>query len=434
MQVSVENVGKLARKLTVKVPAEQVEARVRERLRELGQTVRLKGFRPGKVPSKVIEQRFGQQVRNEAMSDVIGRSFQDAVRQENLRPAVSPSIQAAPAAGSKDIEYIATFEVLPELGAIDVSTLSVTRPIATVEEADIDAMIETLRQQRRQWHAVERAAAASDMVLFEYAADAQGQRHPATGMERAGAIIGSGALFAEFEQALVGLAAGGEKSVSLNFPENFREAALAGKSAQVQIKIVRVQEGRLPTVDAQFVAAFGITEGGVAKFRDDVRANLQRELTQNLHARVKGDAVDKLVAAYQDLELPQGMIDAESRNLLAQARQNAERAGVTPPADPSLFTDMARRRVLAYILLTEIGRQQKISLDQRKLNEMLATIASTYEEPEKVIELYARDQELMNNLRNRVLEDQVIDWIVDRAKVTEEKLTFDQVMKARAGQ
>jgi trigger factor len=434
MQVSVENVGKLARKLTVKVPAEQVEARVRERLRELGQTVRLKGFRPGKVPSKVIEQRFGQQVRNEAMSDVIGKSFQDAVRQENLRPAVSPSIQAAPAAGSKEIEYTATFEVMPEIGGIDVSTLSITRPAAAVEEADIDAMIETLRQQRRQWHAVERAAGPGDMVLFEYSAVADGLRHPASGLERAGTIIGSGALFAEFEQALVGVGAGGEKQVALTFPANFREAALAGKSAQVQIKIVRIQEGRLPSVDEQFAAAFGITEGGVAKFREDVRANLQRELTQNLHARVKTDAVDKLVAAYQDLELPQGLIDIESRNLLAQAKQNAERAGVTPPADASLFTDMARRRVLAYVLLTEVGRQQKIALDQRKLNDMLATIASTYEEPEKVVELYARDQELMNNLRNRVLEDQVIDWVVDHARVTEEKLSFDQVMKARAGQ
>lgn len=434
MQVSIEATGKLERKLTVRFPAEQVETRVRQKMQELGRTVRLKGFRPGKVPARVIEQRFGQQVRNEALSDAIGNSFQEAVRQQNLRPAVAPSITADAAQGD-EIQYTATFEVMPDVGAIDVSALSLTRYVSAVDDADVDRMIDTLRQQRRSWEPVERAAAAGDMALFEFSATADGLRFPAEGAERAGTIIGSGALFAEFEQALTGMAAGETKSVELTFAPNFREAALAGKPAQVEIHLIRVQEPRLPEIDDAFVAAFGIRDGGVEKFRADVRANLERELKGALSGRQKSETVDKLLAHFADIDVPVGMVQNEMRALLGQAQQRARQAGVAAPQDASLFAADAERRVRAYVLLNEIARQNAIQVDPQRVNELMASIASTYEEPEKVVELYMQDAELMNGLRNRVMEDQVVDWVLAHAKATEEHLPFTQVMQpaARAG-
>jgi trigger factor len=429
MQVSVENVGKLERKLTVRIPAERVDARVRERMRELGQSVRIKGFRPGKVPPKVMEQRFGAQVRNEAMSDVIGRSFQEAVRQENLRPAVAPSIRTSRDAEQGEIEFIATFEVVPDLGTIDVSAIEIEKPVSAVADTDIDAMIETLRQQRKQWTPVERAAAVGDMVMLEYAASGEGFRHPESGMDRVGTILGTGALTPEFEAAIAGLKIDESKTTSVTFPADFRQPAVAGKTASVEFKVVRIQEGSLPAVDEAFAASFGITEGGVEKFRSDVRANLERELNGSLRAKLKAETVGKLVAANQHVDVPNSMVETEARAMLAQARQQAQRVGVTPPDSTDLFKADAAKRVLAFLLLNEIGRQHQIQVDQRRVADELAMIASTYEEPHKVVEMYSRDEEVMTTLRNRVHEDQVVEWIVAHAKVSEKPLAFQDAMK-----
>lgn len=431
MQVSVENVSSLERKLTVRIPADRYESRVRERIRELGQSVRLKGFRPGKVPTRVIEQRFGAQVRNEAMSDVIGSSFQEAVRKENLRPAMAPSIRTQPA-GEGEIEYVATFEVVPELGPVDVAGIEVVRTVSKVEDADIDRMIETLRVQRRQWQPVEREAQPGDMVLFEYAATADGARHPATGRERVGTVLGSGAMTAEIEQRLVGTKAGEDATIEMTFPATFRQRELAGKVASVELHVVRVNEGSLPEVDDAFAASFGVTGGGVAKFREDVRANLERELHNALRARLKTEVVEKLVAAFPSIEVPKGMIEAEMQAMLREGRVRAERVGMPPPESAEPFREGARNRVAAFLLISEIARQNQIQVDQRRVADELASIASTYEEPERVVELYSKDQELMANLRNRVLEDQVVEWIAEHAKRVERPAPFAQVMNPQA--
>ena len=338
MHVSLETLGTLERRLTVRIPADRYENRVRERIRELGQTVRLKGFRPGKVPAKVIEQRFGAQVRNEAMSDVVGSSFQEAVKQENLRPAVAPSIKANPDAGAGDIEYVATFEVVPEIGAVDVGGLEITRPVAQVDDRDIDVMIETLRAQRKQWSPVDRGAAAGDMALFEYSAQTADGRHPETGMERVGTIVGSGALSPALEEKLVGLKAGESAQFELAFPANFRQPALAGKSGQVALNVIRVQEGKLPDVDEAFVHAFGIREGGIERFRQDVRANLERELHNALRARTKTEVVEKLVRANASLEVPKGMVGVESQAMLREGQVRAERMGYEAPTSAAWRT------------------------------------------------------------------------------------------------
>jgi len=429
MQVSVENLGKLERKLTVRLPADAYESQVKTRLAEAGRNVRLKGFRPGKVPVKVIEQRFGAQIRGETMSELVRSSFQQAVDDQKLRPAVTPSISTSGEPVNGEIEYTATFEVLPEIGEIDVAALAVVKPVASVEETDVDDMIETLRQQKRSWVPVERPVQGGDMVLFEFSADCDGTVYPEQGRERVGTILGSAAMSQELEDQLSGHAAGDEFSAQVTFPDDFRIGAIAGKRSTVTVKIVRVQEAKLPDVDDEFVAGFGIGEGGLDKFRADVRANLERELQTMLANRLKNDVVQKLLSAFPDIDLPQGMIDAEARALHQQAQMQAKQQGQAFDAEPSAFADMARRRVSAGVLIGELARQNDIRPDSRRVAETLASIASTYEEPEQVVELYQRDPQLMGSLQNRVMEDQVAEWIAEHAQTSEQPMSFSEAMR-----
>jgi trigger factor len=431
MQVQLENLGKLARRMTVRIPAEQVDTRVQQRMAELGRTVRIKGFRPGKIPSKVIEQRFGAQVRDETMSDVIGNAFQEVVTREQLRPAVPPQMSARPERKDGEIEFSVTFEIYPELGNVEVAGLELTRVVASVEASDVDRMIETLRQQRREWAPVDRAAQPGDMVLFEYAAQSGDERHPAEGMERAGTLLGSGAIFEDFEARLGGMKAGESISPELFFPANFGIPQLAGKKANVELRVVAVQESRLPEVNDPFMASFGVREGGLDRFRSDVRQNLERELGNMLNARNKTEVVGKLVAAYRHLEVPEGMVVGQARHMAQMARDEATRTGQNPDAAPSAesLRPAATDRVLASLLLVEIARQHQIKADPKRVSELLGTIAQTYEDPAQVIEMYAKDRELMQGLHERVREDQVIDWIFDHAKVAEQRVSFDEAMK-----
>ncbi|PIV32881.1 MAG: trigger factor [Lysobacterales bacterium CG02_land_8_20_14_3_00_62_12] len=432
MQVSVEKMAGLERRIVIHVPTSRIEDKVRDRLRELAHTVRIKGFRPGKVPGKVVEQRFGQQVRSEAMNDVVTQSFEQAVGENNLRPATAPSIRHDGQSADQELVFSATFEVTPEIGTIDVSQMELTRKVSAVTASDVDRMIETLRQQRKRWVGVERNAVIGDMLVFEFSADADGLRFPAEGMERAGTIAGSGALPAAFEAALVDVGTGTEKTFRAEFPADFREPTLAGKSADVTLRVIRVQAGELPAIDDDFAASFGVTSGGVERFREDVRANLEREMRSALSSRNKLHVVDQLVKAYSDFELPKGLIEAEAAALLRQAEEQAQQSGRTGQTShlTDQFREIAASRVRASLLLVELARQTSLRVDSKRVSEMLATIASTYEEPAKVIELYTHDAKLMGGLRNRVIEDQVIDWVFAAAKVTDQPLDFQQLMQA----
>jgi trigger factor len=426
MQVSVENVGKLERKVTVRIPADSYESQVKSRIAEVGKTVRLKGFRPGKVPTKVVEQRFGAQIRGEAMNELVRTSFQQAVDQQKLRPAVSPQISTSGEPVDGQIEYTATFEVLPEVDKIDVSTLPVSKPESAVEESDVDTMIDTLRQQRRSWSAVDRDAKEGDMVLFELAEKDKDD----AARERAGTIIGSNAVGKELEDKLAGHKTGDEFDVDMNFPADFRIPALAGRQANVAIKIVRVQESKLPEIDDTFIASFGIGEGGLDKFRGDVRANLERELKNVLAARLKNEVVQKLVDTYPSIDVPETMVTAEANALAQQAQMQAQQQGQQiPTPDPESFRAIARRRVIAGLLVGELARQNNVRVDNRRVAEALASIASTYEEPERVVELYQRDPQLMSSLQNRVLEDQIAEWVAEHAQVSKQTLSFSEAMR-----
>jgi trigger factor len=426
MQVSVENIGTLERKLTVKFPAERFETQVSARIAEMGRTVRLKGFRPGKVPTTVIKQRFGDQVRGEVLSDLIGSTLREAVEQEKLQPIANPAINTTGQPENGEIAYTATFEIMPEFPAVDVSALEINRPMATVTDADIDKMLETLRQQRRSFEETDRASAEGDFVMFEYSAETGDYRFPAEGLERAGSVIGSGSLFKALDEALTGRKADDGFDTEIVFPEDFRNDQLAGKTAPVNFKIIKVQEAKLPEIDGEFAKLFGIADGDLEVFRKEVRANLERELKAALMARLKSEVAEKLSNLHDELDVPKLMVQSEANNMAAGS---VPRGQQPPPQLVEAATPIARKRVIAGLLMGEIARKEGIKIDRKLVAEQLAAIASTYEEPEKVIELYNSDPQLMSGLQNRVIEDQVAEWVADHANTTQQDLSFDEVMR-----
>ncbi|HEX7339749.1 MAG TPA: trigger factor [Rhodanobacteraceae bacterium] len=426
MQVSVENVGTLGRKLTVKLSAEQLDSNVSARITELGRTVRLKGFRPGRVPVQVVKQRFGEQVRGEALSQMIGESLREAFEQEKLQPVAQPVIDTTGTPDNGEIAYTASFEVMPEFPEIDVAELAIERPTAEVKDADIDAMIDTLRKQRRHFDVVERASQADDFVMFEYSATVGDYRFPAEGLERAGSVLGSGTLFTALEGALTGKSAGDEVNEDIEFPADFGNGNLAGRKAAVTLKIIKVQEPNIPELDEDFIKQFGVADGSLETFRDDVRSNLERELKGALLVRLKNEVAEKLADAYPDLDVPDVMVESEVKALLEGRIPEGQ---AVPQQALDTARPMAKKRVAAALLMGEIARKQKLELDRKRVAQFISTIASTYEEPEKVVELYAQDPQLMQGLQNRVMEDQVAEWVADNAKTTDKALSFDEVMR-----
>lgn len=428
MQVSLENVGKLERKLTVKFPAEQFESKVRQRISELGRSVRLKGFRPGKVPVKVIEQRYGEQVRGEALSDLISSTFREAVQQQNLQPVANPSIDTDGKPQDGEIAYTATFEVMPDLPQVEMEILKIDRPKAEVGEADVDKMIETLRVQRRTFRKVERPAADGDMVVVDYTAQAEGFRHPAEGRERAATVLGGNTALAVFDGALRDHAAGEELAFDAEFPPTFPILQLAARQARVELRIGEVQAPHTPDVDETFIRNFGIADGTLETFRKEVRANLERELENALRARLRNEVGSKLAATYADVDVPKALERAEAESLVRTAMPNLSGEQTLPPAALEAAQPIAHQRVIAGLLLRQIAQSNNLRVDNRKVTERIAKIASTYEEPEQVVELYRNNPQMMDNVRTAVLEDQVSEWVADHADTTEVNLSFDEVM------
>ena len=429
MQVSVESLGNLERRMSFTLPAERLDTHIGGRLRELARTTRIKGFRPGKVPQKVIEQRYGQQVRSEALNGLLRETFDSAVREQSLQLAGNPRLEPA---GAGELDWIATFEVVPDFGDVDMSTLKVTRHTAEVADADIDQMIENLRLQRRTFQAVARAAQPGDRVALETWSQAGDERLPAEGIEKGATLIGSGVMYSEIENALVGMSKGEEKDITVNFPADWRVTQLAGRQVHVYLKATEVSESVMPEVDREFVKSFGVKGGDVEQFRSDIRTNLERELKGALMGRLRREVGEQLIAAYSHVEMPPRLVENEARSMVQQQVEQAQRNGqqLQVPADAHEgFKDAARKRVLVGLLVGEVARSNQLRLDPKRLNETLRLIASTYEEPQQVIELYRNDPQLMSGLQNRVMEEQVIDWIAERAQHTEQPLSFQEAIR-----
>jgi trigger factor len=434
MQTSVETTGNLERRVTFQLPTGQLEGEVGGRLREIARTARIKGFRPGKVPAKVIEQRYGPQVRAEVLDGLLRQGFDQAVRGNDLRIAGNPTIEPTEA-GEGELAYVATFEVVPEFGDIDVATLDVVRHTAEVSEEDIDRMVENLRLQRRSWSVVEREARDGDAVEAQTWSLVDGERVPAEGSERLLTVIGSGSVLPQLEQALSGMRAGDEKDVEIAFPADWRVPQLAGKTTQAHLTVERVSESTAPEADAAFIRSFGVKSGDLAQFRADIRSNLERELKGSLMGRLRREVSEKLAAAYEHVELPPRLVENEARMLAQQAAEQVRRQGGNPQLPENAheaFLDGARKRVLVGLLVGEIARRNDLRLDMGRVNETLRLIASTYEEPQQVIEMYRDDPQLMSSLQSRVMEEQVIDWIAERARHRDEPLSFQEAISPSA--
>ncbi len=428
MQVSVESVGNLERRVILSLPAGDIDDQVGGRLREIARTVRIKGFRPGKVPAKVVEQRFGGQVRAEILDGLLRQGMDRAVRENELRIAGAPEISQSDEAAEGELKYVAAIELVPDFGELDMAKLEVVRHTAEVTDEDIERMLGNLRQQRASWTKVERVAKAGDLANLETASTVDGQRMPAEGVEKTSTVLGSGGMYPEVESAIVGMQPGEEKTIDVTLPADWHMPQFAGKTVTSTFKLVDLAEQVLPEVDAAFIRSFGVKSGDLEQFKSEIRSNLQRELKGALMNRLRREVGEQLVEAYKDVELPPRVVENEARALLANATEQARRQGQQVSAGVDAFREAARKRVLVALLVAEVARRNELRLDPARLNETMQLIASTYEQPQQVIDLYRNDPQLMQGLQNRVMEEQVIDWIAERATHTEQALSFQEAI------
>lgn len=427
MQVSVETVSNLQRRMTVQVPAERIEQEVDRRLKSLMKRVRIDGFRPGKVPLKVVQQRYGAGVFQEVVGEVMQRTYQEAIAQERLQPAGGPSIEPRTMEPGKELEYVATFEVFPEVALADLTQVTVERPRVEIADADVDKVIETLRRQRKTFVSVDRPARHGDQVIVDFDGSLDGEPFEGGKAEASPVELGEGRMLAAFEEQLTGLRPGEEKTIDVSFPEDYPAKNLAGRTAQFAIKVREVKEPALPAVDEDFARSFGIEEGGVEKLREEVRANMTREVEQTVAGRVKGQVMDALYKAHE-LDLPEALIQEEIDRLRqqAQARFGDQLQARNLPAD--LFAEEARRRVALGLIIRELVRAKDLSVDPEKVQAALDRMAAGYEDPKQVINYYRTNSQAMSGLEAMVLEDEVVDWVVAQGKSTEKSMSFDELM------
>jgi trigger factor len=426
MQVSVESTGALERRMEVQVPAERVEKAVDERLQRMSRTVRLKGFRPGKVPVKVVRQQFGQQVRQEVLGDVMQSTFNEAVVQEKLTPAGGPRIEPINLEQGADLKYRAIFEVLPQIEIKGVEALSVERPDAKVATADVDAMIQNLREQRPTYTEVEREARDTDRVTIDFDGTIDGTPFEGGKAESFPVDLGAGRMLADFEAGLRGAKAGDKKDIELTFPDNYA-ANLAGKQAKFAVTVHKVEERQLPELNDEFAKVYGVEEGGIDRLRSEVQENMERELSEAIKARVKKQILDGLLAA-NPIELPKSMVDAQVRELQLDAarRMGARDASQIPPPDG--FQEPARRRVALSLLIGEIIRNASIQVDQAQVQARFEELAAQYPDQGQALQQYRANPQFRRQMESAVLEDQVIDWLTQRAQVADKASSFKEIM------
>ncbi len=428
MQVSVESIGNLERRVILSLPAGDVEAQIGSRLREIAHTVRIKGFRPGKVPAKVVEQRYGGQVRAEILDGLLREGLGKAVRENELNVVGAPQMMPGEDAAEGELKYVASVELAPDFGELDMGKLEIVRHTAEVTDEDVERMLENLRQQRASWTQAARAAKAGDLVNLETSSIVDGVRMPAEGVERTSTVLGSAAIYPEVESAIVGMQPGEEKTLDVTLPADWHAAQFAGKTITSTFKLLDVAEQVLPEVDAAFIRSFGVKSGDLEQFKADIRSNLERELKGALMNRLRREVGEQLAAVYKDVELPPRLVENEAQALMANAAEQARRQGQQLAAAPEAFQDAARKRVLVALLVGEVARRNELRLEPERLNETMHLIASTYEQPQQVIDLYRNDPQLMQGLQNRVMEEQVTDWIAARAQHTEKALSFQEAI------
>lgn len=418
MQVSVETAEGLKRRLKVQVPSSRVEEAVQNRLRDMRGKVKLQGFRPGKVPFKVVEQRYGPQVRGEVLDEVVRSTYAEALEENALRPAGAPEIQPLNLEAGQDLEYEASFEIIPTIEIQGIEAIELTRPAVDIDDEDIDRIMQRLLRQHADYSEVDRAAAEGDRITIDFEGKVDGEDFAGNTGEDVPVPLGEGQMPGPFEEQLIGLKAGDDKTLDYEFPEAFPDEQIAGKTAQFLVKVKQVEAPELPEADDAFAEKLGM-EGGIEAVRNRIAESLERERDQAVRARLKGQVMEALLEKHA-IELPQTLVDQELEQL---RQQSSSDSADDLPSDT--FEKEARRRVNLGLVVNEIVRGNQIQLDGERLQQALRRVAAGYEQPEQVMQYYVQNPELMQTLQMQVMEDQVVDWVVEQAQVAEQTMSLE---------
>jgi len=423
MQVSVETGEGLERKLTIQVPAETVETEVNNRLESIKGTVRIDGFRPGKVPLKVVKQKYSGTVLQEVAGELMQRSFRDALTQENLQPAGDPVIKANDPVLGEAMEFTVTFEVFPELALAPVSELSIEKVEASVDDADVDNMIDVLRKQKMDWNEVDRASANDDRITIDFVGTVDGEKFDGGSANDMPMTLGAGQMIPGFEEALTGLKAGEETTFKVPFPDDYAAKELAGKEAEFAVTVKKVEEPKLPEIDEEFAKAFGVESGDVDQLKSEIRANMERELTRRLRTLVKESVMDALIEK-NPVEVPSAIVAEEAETLKKQTE--VQSPGTDLPVD--VFMADAKRRVQLGMILAEVAKASALNINPDMVKERIEEMAQDYDDPDEFIRYYMGNQEMLRGIETLVMEDKVVDWVVEQAQVSTKSNSFDEVM------
>ncbi|HAS3414120.1 TPA: trigger factor [Vibrio cholerae] len=428
MQVTVETLEDLQRRLNITVPAANIEDAVAAELRNIAKNRRFDGFRKGKVPMKMVAKMYGKAVRQDVLGEVMQRHFIEAIVKEKINPAGAPTFAPVEIGEGKDLVFTATFEVYPEVELKGLENIAVEKPAAEVTDADVAEMLETLRKQQATWKEVDEAAENGKRVSIDFVGSIDGVEFEGGKAENFPLEMGAGRMIPGFEDGIVGKTKGMEFVIDVTFPEDYHAENLKGKAAKFAIKVNKVEARELPELNDEFVARFGVAEGGVDALKAEVRKNMERELKQAIKARIKEQAIEGLVKE-NEIQVPSALIDQEINVLRQQAAQrfggNVEAAAQLPR---ELFEEQAKRRVVVGLLLGEVIRTHELKADEEKVKALITEMATAYEDPSEVVSYYEQNQQLMNNMRNVALEEQAVDAIIAKAKVTEKAISFSELM------
>jgi len=432
MQVSVETTSPTERRMTVGIPKEHVEPEIQKRLKELARTVKINGFRPGKVPMRVVEQKYGGQVRYEVINETIYKSFQEALQQENLRLAGEPKfeIQSPASPPHTEISYTAIFSIYPEGLNLQVEGLSVEKPVSQITEADIDTMLERLRQQRQSWQTVASAAAKGNRLIISFVGSLAGAAFEGNEVKQLPIILGQNEFkLVELEESLIGSRGGETRELDITFPQDHKNPQLAGQTVHFKVEIHSVAVPQLPELNAEFAKALGVEDGKLETLRQDARENMERELEHAIDLRIKYQLLEALLQA-NPIHAPLTLVQQEAQRLLKNRQQHLPKTA-TSYLNVDLFQKEAEKRVKLGLLISELVKRNQLQVRPEKVRQIIERIASTYEDPNSVIHWYYADQQRLNEVQSMVLEDEVVEWLLQKAQVSEKPMGFYEVMTSQ---
>jgi trigger factor len=432
MAANVENLGTLERRVSMSVPVREIEKQVDERLKQLARNVKMPGFRPGKVPMKIVAQTYGPQVRNEVLGDAVQKSFTEVVKEANLRVAGYPKIEKKDGAGADALEFSATFEIYPEVKPGDLSGTAFEQPKVAVDDAAVARTIEVLRKQRTKFVAADRPAKDGDRLTIDFSGTIDGVPFDGGAAQNFVFALGGGSMLPEFDAAARGMSAGESRRFGLKFPADYHGKDVAGKEAQFEIVIKNVDEPRLPEIDAEFAKSLGVADGDVEKMRGEIRANVEREVKKRIEARVKNQAMEALLAS-TPLDVPKALVEMEAQQLVQRAAQDLQGRGLKPEQlnlNPQQFEEAAKRRVALGLIIAELARAEKLQPKPAEVRALVEQEAQSYESPAEVVKWFYMQPQRLSEMEAMALEANVVKWVLSKAKVQERDMAFDELMGA----